>query len=262
MELDANRSDFIELHGSCLFVSDAHFHTPQNLDSQLREEFFLQLLDEYNSIDHLFFLGDIFDFWFEYKDVAPKGYFRLFNALYEKNKQGTKIHFFSGNHDMWVRDYFIKSFDAKIYRKEQKFLINNNKFLIAHGDGLGGKQRRYNLIKKIFNFKPNQFLYSILHPIFAFSIARFFSKQSRNSHNEDDLIFKSESEFQIRYARNILKLQHFDFFIFGHRHIPIKYNLSDSSTFFNTGDWIKKYSYVIYNSNDISPKLEFFKPKQ
>lgn len=256
------RDEHIELYGDCLFVSDAHLGVPEDRDSELRECLLLQLLSENGKIDHLFLLGDIFDFWFEYRDVVPRGYFRLFSLLHGMKSRGIRIHYFAGNHDMWVRDYFKESFGAEIYRKEQKFTINGRSFLIAHGDGLGGRQGKYNFIKKIFNFKPNQVVYSALHPRIAFAIARFFSSKSRNSHTEADMEFRYESEHQVQYARDMLEREHFDFFIFGHRHIPVRHVLTDDSVFFNAGDWFGTYSYITFKRGELSPKLEFFNQKQ
>ncbi len=248
----------IELHGSCLFVSDAHFQTPEDDASRRREETFINMLGQHPDLNHLFLLGDIFDFWFEYRDVVPKGYFRLFNYLYEISKKGTEIHIFTGNHDMWMCDYFQESFNAVIYRKEQLFNINGKIILIAHGDGLGGSQRKYNLIKKIFNFKPNQAIYSTLHPRIAFSIARFFSKKSRNSHPDDERVFKGDGEHQIMYSKEMEKKTGADFFVFGHRHIPFEYGLDGGGVVFNTGDWLDHFSYITFDEDDSKPKLVFF----
>ena len=153
----------IVLHGNCLFVSDAHFRTPPDKASEEREQKFVQLIkDQEGTIQHLFLLGDIFDYWFEYRDVVPKGYFTLFACLKELHSQGVEIHYFTGNHDMWVEDYFTQTFGAIIYREARLFDINGHRCFIGHGDGLGGKQRKYLLIKRIFNNKFNQRLYSLV----------------------------------------------------------------------------------------------------
>ena len=158
-------SDPIELHGNCLFVSDAHFRTPPDTESEERELKLVQLLKSQNgNLHHFFLLGDIFDYWFEYRDVVPKGYVTLFAYLKELYAQGTQIHYFTGNHDMWVEDYFTQTFGATVHHEARLVDINGHRCFVGHGDGLGGRQRKYLLIKRIFNSKFNQRLYSMLHP--------------------------------------------------------------------------------------------------
>lgn len=256
-------SQSIELNGNALFVSDAHFRTPSDANSRQREEWLIDCLSSHrNSIKHLFFLGDIFDYWFEYGDVVPKGYFRLFNLLYEMNLEGIQMYYFTGNHDMWVQDYFTEQFGCRVFRDQQAFILNGHRCLIGHGDGIGGKQHRYLLIKKIFSFKPNRILYSMLHPRHSFAIARFFSQKSRASHSEEAAVFKKEQEYQVQYARTVLQQEPVEFFIYAHRHIPIRYELSAQSTLYNVGDWLKNFSYITFNQNDTNPVLHFFQQKE
>ena len=139
-----------ELHGNCLFVSDAHFRTPPDEASMDRELKLVQLFnDQEEKLQHIFFLGDIFDYWFEYRDVVPKGYVTLFAYLKELHAQGVQIHYFTGNHDMWVEDYFTHTFGATVYHEARLVDINGHRCFVGHGDGLGGKQRKYMLIKRI-----------------------------------------------------------------------------------------------------------------
>ncbi len=253
-------SNPITIEGNALFLSDAHFGAPSKKESFLREELLIQLLTEQKEhLDHLFLLGDIFDFWFEYEDVVPKGYFRLFNMFYELNQKGVKIYFFTGNHDMWLTSYFKQQFDCQVFYEQHAFVINGKHFLVGHGDGIGGKQRRYRFIKQVFAFKPNRVLYSMLHPRWAFAIAQFFSNSSRKSHKAEDLVFKEEREFQVQFARQVLLCEPVDFFVYGHRHIPMEYRLTEQSLFFNTGDWMNHYSYVAFNQQDSTPSVCYFK---
>ena len=246
----------IEIQGNALFISDAHLRTPEDEDSKQRETMLIELLEsKKGQFQHLFLLGDIFDFWFEYGDVAPKGYFRLFNLLYELNESGVKIYYFTGNHDMWVQDYFTQQFDCQVFYNQQAFVLNGKRCLVGHGDGLGGRQRRYNFIKRVFGYRPNRVLYSMLHPRHAFAIARHFSARSRASHKPEVFTFKNEEEFQVQYARQILEQEHVDFFIYAHRHIPVTYPLSENSCYFNTGDWLTNFSYVVYDADAPAPTL-------
>lgn len=250
----------ITISGSALFLSDAHFGIPSEMESKQREEAFIQLLQQHQkSLQHLFLLGDIFDFWFEYKDVVPKGYFRIFNTLYELSKAGVNIYYFTGNHDMWVTNYFVQELGIKLFYQPKLLILNDKRYFIGHGDGLGGKQCRYLFIKHLFAFKPNRFLYSLLHPRCSFAIARYCSRKSRSSHQKRYDNFLKEQEFQVQYARKILQQERIDYFIFGHRHTPTAYPLTDTTIFFNTGDWLTNFSYILVKPQENTPTLYSFK---
>ncbi|MCR4873191.1 MAG: UDP-2,3-diacylglucosamine diphosphatase [Bacteroidales bacterium] len=244
------------LHGNCLFVSDAHFRTPPDKASEERELKLVHLLkNQKDKLQHLFLLGDIFDYWFEYRDVVPKGYVTLFACLKELHSQGVQIHYFTGNHDMWVEDYFTQTFGAIVYREARMLTINEHRCFVGHGDGLGGKQRKYLLIKRIFNNRFNWWLYGLLHPRQSFAISRFFSEKSRNSHDENMFVFKGEDEYQVQFARELLRITDVDYFILAHRHIPTRYELTPNCLFFNTGDWLENFSYVTFDTEDAEPVL-------
>ena len=156
---------------------------------------------------------------------------------------------------MWVEDYFTQTFGATVHHEARLVDINGHRCFVGHGDGLGGRQRKYLLIKRIFNSKFNQRLYSMLHPRQSFAISRFFSEKSRNSHNESMFVFKGEGEFQVQFARELLQTTDVEFFIFAHRHIPMRYELAPGHLFFNTGDWLEKFSYVTFGTEDAEPVL-------
>lgn len=244
------------LHGNCLFVSDAHFRTPPDIASEERERKLVQLLkNQKGKLQHLFLLGDIFDYWFEYRDVVPKGYATLFACLKEMNSQGVQIHYFTGNHDMWVEDYFTQTFGAIIYREAQLMEINGHRCFVGHGDGLGGKQRKYMMIKRILNCRFNWWLYGMLHPRQSFALARFCSQSSRESHDEGVLVFRGEGEYQVQFARELLQTTDVEYFILAHRHIPTRYELSPGHLFFNTGDWLENFSYITFGTENPEPML-------
>ena len=250
-------SEPIELHGNCLFVSDAHFRTPPDEASEEREQKLVQLFkSQAENLQHVFLLGDIFDYWFEYRDVVPKGYSTLFACLKELQTLGVQVHYFTGNHDMWVEDYFTETFGAVIYREAQLFSINGHRCFLGHGDGLGGKQRKYLLIKRILNCRFNWWLYGLLHPRQSFAIARFCSQLSRESHDESMFVFKGEEECQVQFARELLQTTDVEYFIFAHRHVPTHYELSPTCTFFNVGDWLENFSYVTFGPEDKEPNLQ------
>ena len=244
------------LHGNCLFVSDSHFRTPPDAASEERELKLVQLLrSQEGKLQHLFLLGDIFDYWFEYRDVVPKGYATLFACLKEMNAKGVQIHYFTGNHDMWVEDYFTQTFGAIIYREAQLMVINGHRCFVGHGDGLGGKQRKYMMIKRILNCRFNWWLYGMLHPRQSFALARFCSQSSRESHDEGVFVFRGEDEYQVQFARELLQTTDVEYFILAHRHIPTRYELSSGHLFFNTGDWLENFSYITFGTENPEPML-------
>ena len=156
---------------------------------------------------------------------------------------------------MWVEDYFTQTFGAIVYREARMLTINGHRCFVGHGDGLGGKQRKYLLIKRIFNNRFNWWLYGLLHPRQSFSISRFFSEKSRNSHDESMFVFKGEDEYQVQFARELLRITDVDYFILAHRHIPTRYELTPNCLFFNTGDWLENFSYVTFDTEDAEPVL-------
>lgn len=239
----------IAITGTAYFASDFHFGAPSAEVSRERETAVLRWLDEISSdCDHLFLLGDIFDFWFEYRDVVPKGYYRFFSKLLEMKEKGTKIYYFTGNHDMWVKSYFVDELGMQIFRGPQVFEINGKRCFVAHGDGLDPKDHGYLLIKRIFAFKPNIILYGALPPRWAFSIARFCSRSSRaqNSkpHSKNEEKARKQEQATLDFIRNTLKTSAADYFIFGHRHLPMQVEVESGVTYFNTGDWLSHNSFL------------------
>jgi UDP-2,3-diacylglucosamine hydrolase len=238
------------------FVSDCHLGFPDYENSLMREKIFVKWLDKIKyDAKEIYLLGDIFDFWFEYKTVVPKGYVRLLGKLAEITDSGIIVHYFTGNHDMWIFDYFTKELNIKIYREPVVRVINDKKFFIGHGDGLGPGDKGYKFIKKVFSNKLCQWLFARLHPNFGLSLAMFFSEKSRTMNGRDDKIFLGEDkEKLILYSKNKLLKEHFDYFIFGHRHLPINLHIGDNSRYINLGDWINNYSYAVFDGNNLEIK--------
>lgn len=234
------------LNGKTYIVSDCHFGAPDVQESQVREKRFCQFLETIKQdADYLILLGDIFDYWFDYKEVVPRGYVRLLGKLAELSDKGIEIFYFIGNHDMWITDYFEQEFKAKIYRSEQLFIINGKQCRIAHGDGLGPKDYGYKLVKKIFACHFNRWLYAQLHPWLSFKIARAVCRTSRqNGALEENKFMGEEKEFIVLHTREILKTETPDYFIYAHRHLPLIYPLNSQSVYLNTGDWLSHFSYI------------------
>ena len=249
----------ITINGNVYFASDFHLGAPNAAESDRRERKIIDWLDQIKDCcTHLFLLGDIFDYWFEYKDVVPRGNFLLFAKLHELHEKGVTIYYFTGNHDMWVEDYFTTAFGAIIFKQQQAFVINGKKCLVGHGDGLGPKDHGYKFIKAVFAFRPNRKLYSCLHPRHSFAIARFFSRKSRAmTSTEEEHYMGDDKEFIVLYCKDTIQKEDIDYFIYGHRHLVLEKNISDKAVYFNTGDWITHYSYLEFLEGN-SPQLKTY----
>ncbi len=233
------------------FTSDHHFGAPTKEASKPREKKFVKWLDHIKKdAQVLFILGDLFDFWFEYEYAAPKGFTRVIGKLAELSDEGIDIHFFVGNHDMWMRGYLEQEVNMKIYYKSHEFNINNKKFYIGHGDGLGPNDKGYKRLKKVFKNSFFNWLYRWLHPDLGIKFAQYLSLKNKLFSGSEDLKFiGKEQEWLTQYARKKLKENHYDYFIFGHRHLPLEIELSLGSIYFNLGDWITHYSYGSFKND-------------
>jgi UDP-2,3-diacylglucosamine hydrolase len=245
------------------FVSDAHLGFPNHPESLIREKLLVKWLNTVsNDATSIYLLGDIFDFWFEYKRVVPRGYTRLLGKLSELCDKGIPIHFFTGNHDMWTYDYLSNEVGLIIHKDKEVLIINNKVFFIAHGDGLGPDDKSYKILKKIFRNKFAQWLFSKLHPNFAIKIATKWSHHNRYNENPQNLIYKGKNgERLIQYAYRKLNDEHYDYFIFGHRHIPMMIKLNEKSLLVNLGDWINNFTYAVFDGNNLTLK-SFLDDKQ
>ncbi len=235
------------------FLSDFHLGAPDYTGSLVREKKIVTFLESIRpTAAQIFIVGDIFDFWYEYKKVVPKGYVRLLGKLAEISDSGIPIHVFVGNHDMWMSGYFEKELNIAVYHQPKEFEWNGKNFLIGHGDGLGPGDHGYKFIKKVFRNPVCQWLFGQLHPSWGIGLANYFSRKSREKTGAADEIFMGEeNEWLIIYCKEILKQQHFDYFIFGHRHLPIDCTLATNSRYINLGDWIRNFTYASFNGNNV-----------
>jgi len=237
-------------HGKKIyFSSDNHLGAPSSKDSLPREKKFVRWLD---SIKHdaaaIFLLGDLFDFWFEYKTVVPKGFVRVLGKLAEISDSGIPIHFFVGNHDLWMRDYFEKELNIPIYRDSKEFTINDKVFFIGHGDGKGPGDKGYKRMKKVFTNKFFNWCFRWFHPELGMRFAQYLSVKNKFISGENDKKFLGEdNEWLAQYARRKLETKHYDYFLFGHRHLPMEIKVGAHSTYFNLGDWITHYTYGVFD---------------
>lgn len=235
------------------FLSDFHLGAPDQQSSLEREKRIVGFLDEIKAeTEELFILGDLFDFWFEYKYVVPKGFVRILGKLAEISDMGIPVHFFVGNHDMWMKDYFKKELNIKVYHEPEVFTLHGKRFLIGHGDGLGPGDHGYKFLKKIFRSPIAQYGFGILPPAIGIGLANFFSRKSRaKAATTDEVFMGEEKEWLVTFCKDKLKHEHFDYFVFGHRHLPLDIQLNPESRYINLGDWIKYYSYAVLTNGKV-----------
>ena len=236
------------------FLSDFHLGAPDHVTSLQREKLIVSFLDSIkHQADSIFIVGDVFDFWYEYKKVVPRGYVRLLGKLAELTDSGIAIYFFVGNHDMWMKNYFQKELNVPVYFEPREFVFNQKQFLIGHGDGIGPGDHGYKTLKKIFRNPVCQWLFGVFPPSVGISLANFFSRKSRQAagNHKDENFYGEDKEWLLVYSKETLAKKNFDYFIFGHRHLPIDYRLSDSSRYINLGDWINYCTYAVFDGNDV-----------
>ncbi len=232
------------------FASDLHLGLDAAVSGKEREKKFIQWLDKIKpQAQALFILGDLFDYWFEYKNAVPKGHTRLLGKLAEWTDSGIPIYFFTGNHDMWMRDYFEKELGIKTFFEPQIFTVQNKKILVGHGDGLGPGDKNYKRLKKLFTNPLAKWLYRWLHPDIGIPLIKYFSQKNKLISGEYDQKFHGEDkEWLYLYAKDYLKkTPDIDYFIFGHRHLPLEMKINNKSTYFNTGDWLQYFTWLEMN---------------
>jgi len=240
----------INTNKSIYFASDQHFGAPTREKSLPREEIFLQWLREKeDDMGALFILGDLFDFWFEYKTVVPKGFVRILGKLAEIKDKGIPVFFFVGNHDLWMGDYFETELGIPVYHEPKVFDINGKKFFIGHGDGLGPGDMGYKRMKKVFTNPFSKWLFRWLHPDVGVRLGSYLSVKNKLISGDEDIKFLGEdNEWLILYAKRKLETAHYDYFVFGHRHLPMIIDLNENSKYINLGDWINYFTYGKYDT--------------
>lgn len=246
------------------FLSDFHLGAPDPAKSLEREKLIVAFLEEIRpTAGAIFIVGDMFDFWYEYRTVVPKGYVRLLGKLAELTDAGIPIYFFVGNHDMWMTDYFQKELNIPVYFEPKEFEFNGKQFLVGHGDGLGPGDHGYKMLKKIFRNPVCRWLFGILPPYIGMGIANYSSRRSRAVTGQNDAKFYGEEgEWLITYSKEELKKKFYDYLVFGHRHLPIDYKLNEGkSRYINLGDWIRYFTYAVFDGKEMHlqtryPELE------
>ncbi len=222
----------------------------------MREQKFIDWLDTIkDDAEIIFLLGDLFDFWFEYKKTVPKGFVRVLGKLAVLRDSGIQIYFFVGNHDLWMGDYFEKELNIQVFHQTKEFTFNNKTFLIGHGDGLGPGDKGYKRMKKLFTNPISKWLYRWLHPDIGIRLAQYLSvKNKLISGVEDVKYLGEEKEWLVQYCKKKLTEKQYDYFVFGHRHLPLEIAISETSKYINTGDWITYFTYGEFDGEELALK--------
>lgn len=235
------------------FASDNHLGAPTKDDSFLREKKFVAWLDTVKEdAAAIFLLGDLFDFWFEYKTVVPKGFVRVLGKLAEISDVGIPIYYFVGNHDLWMNGYFEDELNIPVFYSPKEFRLNDKTFLIGHGDGLGPGDNGYKRMKKVFTNPLSKWLFRWLHPDIGVRLAQYFSVKNKLISGEEDMKFLGEeNEWLVQYCKRKEESKHHDFYVFGHRHLPMEIKINKNTTYVNLGDWISYYTYGVFDGQSL-----------
>ncbi|MCC6817374.1 MAG: UDP-2,3-diacylglucosamine diphosphatase [Bacteroidia bacterium] len=238
------------------FASDFHLGVPSFEASLKREKLICRWLESIRSkATEIYLLGDVFDFWFEYRDVVPKGYTRLLGLIAAMSDEGIRFTLFKGNHDMWTFGYLEKELGIKVISDELIIVREDKKFYLHHGDGLGPGDYGYKIIKKIFRNKLSVLLFGFLHPFIGAGLAKYLSKKSRISKgNNDKTYLGDDKEFIPLFCKEMLSKEHFDYFICGHRHFPIDLKLNENSRYINLGEWVSDFTYAEFDGTKLELK--------
>ncbi|WP_083639139.1 UDP-2,3-diacylglucosamine diphosphatase [Algoriphagus marinus] len=240
----------IQLNGKKLFfASDFHLGAPNETESKLREKRIIRWLESISKeAAAIFLVGDIFDFWFEYGQVIPKGFIPFISKISQLRDQGIPIYFFTGNHDLWMKDYFTAELGIPIFHEPILLRVNNEKILVGHGDGLGPGDYSYKILKKIFTNPISKWLFRWIHPDFGVKLAKAWSGHSRITNiAKNESHFLGDDEWLWQYCKEVEAGTHHDYYIFGHRHLPLELKVSENSTYFNLGEWVNQNTFLEFD---------------
>lgn len=248
VELPANKKIY--------FASDFHLGVPDLQTSISREKLIVRWLETIRHDAHsIYLVGDLFDFWFEYRYTIPKGFIRFLGKLAELRDAGVPVYFFTGNHDLWMFDYFQKELDVTIYREPQELVVGKHKIQVGHGDGLGPGDGMYKVLKgAFFNNRFFHWLFARVHPNLGMYIAQKWSKSSRISNMEREKFQNEQNEFLYSYCLEHERKSHRDFYIFGHRHLPLDLKVGENSRYINLGEWVNFSTYAVYDGTNLELK--------
>jgi UDP-2,3-diacylglucosamine hydrolase len=244
--------------GKVYFASDFHLGMDARLSSIEREKKVVRWLDMVSQdAEEIYIVGDLFDYWFEYKHTVPKGFVRILGKLAAIRDMGIPVYFFTGNHDMWLFRYFEEELDIPTYRAPITRCIKGKNFFIGHGDGLGPGDRGYKMLKAVFANAFCQWAFKWIHPDVGLPLMRFFSQTSRKYTGDEAPFTNPEKEWLVHFSNQHRKTNEIDFYIFGHRHLPIDYRItSGNARYINLGEWMHACSYGVWDGNTF--EIKFF----
>ncbi len=241
------------------FASDLHLGMYPIEKSRLRERYVVDWLEQIrHDAKEIWLIGDVFDYWYEYNKVVPRGFVRFLGKLASLADEGVEIHFFPGNHDVWLFDYLPEEIGVSIHKGNLIKTWNDKKFMLGHGDGLLKSDRGYRLLQRMFRNRTLQWFYARIHPNGSISFAQWWSKKSRTKKGGFVPFLGVNKEHQVIYAKKTLEVQaDINYFIFGHRHVPFHIQLSSSSQVVCLGDWIVNFTYAVFDGEELQLKKFF-----
>ncbi len=241
------------------FISDAHLGSWAVSHRRTQERRLVRFLDEIKGkAGAVFMLGDMFDFWYEWKYVVPKGFTRFLGKMAELSDSGVEVHYFIGNHDIWAFDYLHRECGVTLHREPYTTELYGKEFFIAHGDGLGDPEKGFKCLRGIFHNKACQWMFStLLHPNLAMKFGLSWARQSRlkRADGEELPYLGEENEYLVRFSKEYLK-EHpdIDYYVYGHRHIELDLMLSHTARLLVIGDWITQFTYVVWDGEKLEMK--------
>lgn len=240
------------------FFSDAHLGLDAKVSSKEREKRLVkQLKTAAQDASVIYLLGDMFDIWYEYKYAVPKGYVRLLGTLAELCDAGLEIHYFTGNHDMWITDYLSKEIGLRVSEVHRHENIFGTHFYIGHGHGIGKADAKYaRALKYIFRNPVLRFAYDWLHPDIGLWLANKLSRQKRYLEGfTADPYYGDDKEFSAQFVTEVKELPEFKdtrYFVFGHRHILVNKPITEDKTLVVLGNWIDEFSYGVFDGEQFT----------
>lgn len=235
------------------FASDFHLGAPDRESSRRREREVVSWLEQAGKdADYIFLMGDVFDFWFEYRKVIPKNHSRILGKIAELADRGIEIYFFKGNHDMWTFGYLEEELGVKVISDELIIRLGNKLFYLHHGDGLGPGDGTYKTLRKIFRNPICQKLFSIIPSRIGLGIANRWSKFSRIHGDNKEVFTTIQNEWLYQYCETYQQDPRPDYFIFGHRHLAMDHELLSGGRYINLGEWVHSPHYAIFDGKDVT----------
>lgn len=238
------------------FASDFHLGLPNATKSRERERLICRWLEEISQdAAKIFLVGDVFDVWFEYRKVIPKGFTRFLGQLARLTDRGISIEIFTGNHDLWMWDYFEEEFGIPTHHEPIQFEVSGKRFYLGHGDGLGPGDRGYKFLKSVLNHPIAKWLYRRIHPDTGIALADYFSKRGSDKYQMEHPYKGNDEEYLMQFCLEMVaKGARYDYFIFGHRHLALDKALPGGSRYVNLGDWLIYNSYAVFDGTDLALK--------